>query len=203
MILTEDITGLILAGGRGMRMGQKNKGLQSLNAEPMIMHVLRRISPQVGSTIINANQDIPEYKKFNTPVFSDVFTGYAGPLAGIHCGLKNCKTNYLVSVPCDSPFLPLDLVGRLSTALAENDAQIAVVNTVIKDGDGDSHSQQPVFSLLRSDLVNHLEDFLQTGGRKVSAWYKSLRVIEVTFEDLESFRNINTLAELQQYADQP
>lgn len=196
MIEKEQITGLILAGGRGMRMGQVNKGLQLLDTEPMVAHVLRRLSPQVGAMIINANQDLALYAQFCPSVFADSFSGYAGPLAGLHCGLSHCTTPYLISVPCDSPFLPEDLVSRLAMAIEAQDAQIAVVVTV-EEYDGKIRTQaQPVFSLVRSDLLPHLENFLQSGGRKVSDWYASLKVVEVAFEDVASFRNINTLAEL-------
>lgn len=200
MIVKEEITGLILAGGRGMRMGQVNKGLQLLDGEPMVAHVLRRLAPQVGVMMINANQDLAIYAQLCPAVFADRFSGYAGPLAGLHCGLYHCTTPYLISVPCDSPFLPADLATRLACALEGHAAQIAVVTTV-EEVDGEMCQQaQPVFSLVRSDLLAHLENFLQSGGRKVSDWYASLNVVEVAFDDVACFRNINTLDELAQNA---
>ncbi|MBY0572621.1 MAG: molybdenum cofactor guanylyltransferase MobA [Undibacterium sp.] len=201
MILLEEITGLILAGGRGMRMGQINKGLQQFNGQPLVAHILSRLAPQVGSIIINANQDTEAYSKFHAKVFPDAFPGYAGPLAGLHSGLSHCQTPYLVSAPCDSPFLPTDLVERLAYALQEQSAQVAVVTTMEIIEGVNSIQAQPVFSLVDCSVYNHLDNFLSSGGRKVSDWYASLRVVEVLFEDAASFRNINTLADLQEYSD--
>lgn len=199
MIPIKQISGLILAGGRGMRMGQVNKGLQLLRGEAMIQHVLRRLSPQVAQVLINVNQDIEQYQAFNCTLVSDAIPDYAGPLAGLHAGLSQCSTPYLVTAPCDSPFLPLDLVERLAQALETQQAQLAVAMT-LEDAQGESRWQaQPVFSLVRSELQQHLENFLLKGGRKVSDWYADLNVVEVPFEDIQSFRNINTRAELAQY----
>ncbi len=203
MIIREQITGLVLAGGRGMRMGQVQKGLQHLHGEPMLNHVLQRLQNQVGPIMINANQDIARYAEFSYPVIEDVIDGYAGPLAGIHAGLLRCKTPYLVSAPCDSPFLPRDLVQNLSLALIENQAQLAVVTTLDNESAPAQMRAQPVFSLMESALAPHLQNFLENGGRKVSAWYASLRVVEVAFNDATSFRNINTLAELAYYNQTP
>lgn len=193
----QHITGLILAGGRGTRMGQVDKGLQAFKGMAMAMHVLLRLSPQVGDIIINANQHLAAYEAFGAQVWPDQIEGFAGPLAGLQTGLAHCETPYLVSAPCDSPFLPLDLVARLSEALLLDDADLAVATTIENDEGIERKQAHPVFSLMKSSLLPHLSQFLQEGGRKVDAWYASLKVVEVNFDDTAAFRNINTLNELR------
>ncbi|MBC3879053.1 molybdenum cofactor guanylyltransferase MobA [Undibacterium sp. FT79W] len=193
------ITGLILAGGRGTRMGQVDKGLQSFRGAPMALHALMRLSPQVGEMIINANQNLAVYESFGTQVWPDQIDGYAGPLAGVQTGLVHCETPYLLTVPCDSPFLPTDLAERLSLGLLSNDADLAVaVTTEYEDGIARRQSH-PVFSLMKASLLDDLTTFLMQGGRKVDAWFQHLRIAEVVFEDNTGFRNINTLQELRQF----
>jgi molybdopterin-guanine dinucleotide biosynthesis protein A len=189
------ITGLILAGGRGSRMGGVDKGLQPLRGRPMAAHVIERLSPQVGALIINANQNEAAYRGFGLPVWPDRTAGFAGPLAGLETGLAHCTTRYLASVPCDSPFLPADLVARLAAALEGSGARLAFAVT----GSGASRQPQPVFCLLEVGLLPHLTDFLQQGGRKIDAWYRTLDAVEVRFPDEAAFRNINTLEELRQH----
>ena len=183
------ITGLVLAGGLGRRMGGVDKGLVELDGKPMVAHVLTRLVPQVDSVLINANQNIDRYAAFGKPVVPDRIEGFAGPLAGLHAGLSAASTPLLVTVPCDSPFLPLDLVERLRTALDAARAQLAVART------GDQ--AQPVFSMVRREVLEDLAQFLAGGGRKIDAWYARLKVIEVAFDDeAEAFANINTREEL-------
>jgi len=190
------ITGLILAGGQGRRMGQVDKGLQPFRGYPMVMHVLLRLSPQVGALLINANRNIDTYADLGHPVVSDRIEGYAGPLAGLHAGLTRCETPYMLSAPCDSPFLPADLARRLAIGLIDHNADLAVART--------GSQLQPVFCLMRADLGAHLGDFLEQGGRKVDVWTASLRLAEVDFNDqIEAFRNINTLEELQHHEAGP
>jgi molybdopterin-guanine dinucleotide biosynthesis protein A len=189
------ITGLVLAGGRGSRMGNVDKGLQRFRGAPMALHVIMRLSDQVGTLMINANQNLGPYEGFGLPVWPDQIAGFAGPLAGLQTGLSHCETDYLVSVPCDSPFLPLDLVERLGTALSENDADLAVAVT----GAGEAVQAHPVFCLMKATLLPHLNQFLQEGGRKIDAWYASLAVAQVHFPDETAFRNINTLDDLRKY----
>lgn len=191
----ELITGLILAGGRGSRMGHVDKGLQVFRGAPMAMHVMLRLAPQVGTTMINANQNLAPYEGFGVPVWPDEFAGFAGPLAGLQTGLRHCETPYLVTAPCDSPFLPEDLVTRLSEALIFQDADLAVAIT----GEGEERQPHPVFCLLKTSLLDHLTDYLQNGGRKIDAWYASVKVAEVRFEDESAFRNINTLDDLRKF----
>jgi molybdopterin-guanine dinucleotide biosynthesis protein A len=193
------ITGLVLAGGRGSRMGNVDKGLQNFRGAPMALHVIMRLSPQVGTIMINANQNLGPYEGFGVPVWPDQIGGFAGPLAGLQTGLSHCETEYLVTAPCDSPFLPHDLVERLAEALVENNADLAVAVTVEGEGDDQRRQSHPVFCLMTASLLPHLERFLQEGGRKIDAWYASLNVAEVDFPDEKAFRNINTLEELRKY----
>ena len=182
------VTGLVLAGGQGRRMGGVDKGLQTLRGKPMVAWVIERLAPQVDELIINANQNVEAYREFGHPVVSDEIAGFAGPLAGLHAGLKRARNPLVATAPCDSPFLPEDLVSRLSKSLEGNDVAVA------KTGD----QPHPVFCILKRDLAENLEAFLAGGGRKIDAWYAPLRVVEVLFDDeADAFRNINTLEELK------
>ena len=186
------VTGLILAGGQGRRMGNVDKGLQPLRGRPMVAWVLERLAPQVTEVIVNANQNQAEYARLGCRVVGDEIGGFAGPLAGLQAGLKANVHPFLVTVPCDSPFLPRDLVARLHAALIANHADLAVART------GDQ--PHPVFSLVRESLAGHLTKFLQGGGRKIDAWYASLKVVEVPFDDQpDAFSNINTPADLAEH----
>ncbi len=182
------ITGVVLAGGLGRRMGGVDKGLQELRGKPMVQWVLERFAPQVDEVVINANQNAARYAGFGHRVVPDDIAGFAGPLAGLHAGLKAASHDLVATVPCDSPFLPMDLVKKLSNALGENDLAVAKTGT----------QPHPVFVLTKKSIVRSLETFLACGGRKIDAWYASLRVVEVGFDDqAEAFRNINTREELK------
>ena len=184
-----DVTGIVLAGGQGRRMGGVDKGWVELAGEPMIAHVLRRLAPQVGNVLINANQNLDRYRALGYPVVADSVGGFAGPLAGLHAGLTEATQELAVTVPCDSPFLPPDLVDRLHAALVARDAQLAVARTF--------DQPHPVFALVRRDVLPSLAAFLEGGGRKIDAWYAALDVVEVPFDDeVDAFRNINTADEL-------
>lgn len=188
------ITGVLLAGGQGSRMGGVDKGLVELAGRPMAAHVLARLAPQVDEIIINANQNAEAYARFGHSVFGDDIPGYAGPLAGLHAALARARHALVATVPCDSPFLPADLVVRLAAARAAADADLAVAKTF--------DQPHPVFCLCRRALADHLLAFLQDGGRKIDRWYASLKVVEVAFDDEEAaFRNINTRDELAAAAD--
>ncbi len=185
------ITALIIAGGRGSRMGSVDKGLQLFKGKPMVAHVLERLSPQVDEVIINANRSIEQYAAFGHRVVPDAIDGFAGPLAGLHVGMTQATTTLLATVPCDSPFLPLDLVTRLHTAMELGNVDLAVAKTY--------DQAHPVFCLVKRDLEPHLREFLASGQRKIDKWYATLRVVEVQFDDQESaFANINTEAELRE-----
>ena len=184
-----DVMGLVLAGGMGRRMGGVDKGLVELDGRPMVARVIERLTRQVGSIVINANQNVERYAALGYPVVSDTVGGFAGPLAGLHAGMAAAQTPYVVTSPCDSPFLPLDLVARLAAGLEAANAQLAVAHTFAQP--------HPVFALVRCDVLPHLSAFLQQGGRKIDAWYATLRVAAVQFDDCEdAFRNINTPDEL-------
>ncbi len=192
---TDHITGLILAGGRGSRMGSVDKGLQPLRGVPMVKHVIDRLAPQVGAVMINANQNLARYRAFGLPVWPDALSGYAGPLAGLQAGLMHCATDCLVTAPCDSPFLPHDLVARLGAALAASGAELAVAATE-EDGERRLH---PVFCLLRVSLLPSLSAYLQDGGRRFETWCRARNFVEVPFPDPAAFSNINTLEELRRH----
>ena len=181
------VSGIVLAGGRGRRMGGVDKGLQLLHGKPMVQWVLERFAPQVSEVVINANQNVERYAGFAYRVVADDIPDFAGPLAGLHAGLCAVAHPLAVTVPCDSPFLPTDLVSRLKDHLGANDLAVA------RTGD----QAHPVFALVRKSVLPNLETFLKGGGRKIDAWYSSLKVIEVSFDDeADAFRNINTLEEL-------
>lgn len=186
----EKITGLILAGGLGRRMGGRDKGLQPFRGKPMAAWAVARLAPQVDALLINANQNLEAYAAFGYPVVTDRIAGFAGPLAGLHTGLIACETPLLVTAPCDSPFLPEDLVARLRDALEDAGADLAVAKT--------GTQPHPVFSLVRREVLDGLTSFLEGGGRKVDAWYAALKVAEVPFAEERAFANINTLEELNQ-----
>ena len=189
----EDITGLVLAGGRGSRMGGVDKGLQNHLGMPLALHALLRLQPQVASVMINANRNLAAYESMGAPVWPDALPDYPGPLAGVLAGLEQCSTPWLVTVPCDSPNFPLDLVARLADAAAQADAEIAMVATV-EEG---RLQRQPVFCLLQSGLMESLVAFLQSGERKIDRWTGQHRCIEVPFDDALAFANANTPEELQ------
>lgn len=188
------ITGLVVAGGRGTRMGGVDKGLQNYRGVPLAMHALLRLAPQVGAVMINANRNLAAYEAMGVPVWPDVVPDFAGPLAGWLTGLERCETPYMVTVPCDTPEFPTDLVARLAAALAAADAQIAMAVTV-EDGEA---QLQPVFALMRSDLLESLSAALQAGDRKIVPWARRHRMVEVVFDDPAAFFNANTIDELQQ-----
>lgn len=197
MIDANDITGLILAGGRGSRMGGVDKGLQNFNGMPLALHTLLRLQVQVGGVMVNANRNLSAYESFGAPVWPDGLADYAGPLAGFLTGLERCETPYLVTVPCDTPLFPLDLVPRLAQALEREEAEIAMAAAREEDG---QLRAQPVFCLLRVGLLESLVQFTHNGGRKIDAWTAQHKTALVPFDqpgdEARAFFNANTLAEL-------
>ena len=190
------ITGLVLAGGQGRRMGGVDKGLQPLRGRPMVEWVVERLAPQVDEVIVNANANVERYGALGHRVVSDAIGGFAGPLAGLHAGLTVAAHPLVVTVPCDSPFLPRDLVARLRERLEAHGCDLAVAKT------GDQ--PHPVFSLVRTAVLPHLAAFLDAGGRKIDTWYATLKVVEVPFDDeADAFSNINTRAELAEHEARP
>ncbi|MGH8854421.1 MAG: molybdopterin molybdotransferase MoeA [Telluria sp.] len=187
------ITGLILAGGRGSRMGNVDKGLQPFRGTTMAQHVIERLLPQVGSVMVNANRNLEAWLELAAPVWADETPGFAGPLAGLEAGLRHCATPWLLAVPCDSPFLPHDLAVRLAAAVEDADADLAFAATREPGMRPQAH---PVFCLVKASRLPELSRYLGEGGRRVDGWYKDLKAVEVLFDDADAFRNINTLEEL-------
>jgi len=194
MISRDDITGLVLAGGRGSRMGGVDKGLQNHQGMPLALHALLRLSPQVGAVMLNANRNLGAYESLGAPVWPDALPDYPGPLAGFLAGLEHCETPYLVTVPCDSPRFPVDLVERLARGLAEAQADIAMA--VTRDEAG-QRQRQPVFCLMYTGVLDSLVRFIQGGQRRIDRWTDGQRSVEVLFDDAGAFVNANTPQELQ------
>ena len=196
------VTGLVLAGGRGSRMGGADKGLQTYNGTPLALHALLRLQmqegPHLAATMINANRNLAAYESLGAAVWPDTLDGFAGPLAGFLTGLERCETPLLLTVPCDTPLFPLDLIERLHAALIEQNADLAMAAAREEDG---QVRPQPVFCLLRIELLDSLVAFTQKGGRKIAAWTGQHRCAIVPFDQPqdapEAFFNANTLEELQ------
>ena len=201
MINAHDITALVLAGGRGTRMGGVDKGLQTFNGTPLALHTLLRLQMQqgglIGEVMINANRNLAAYEAFGAPVWPDSLPDYAGPLAGFMTGLERCETPFLMTVPCDTPLFPPDLAVRLADALGRENADIAMAAAREEDG---QIRTQPVFCLLRADLLESLVAFTHEGGRKIDRWTALNKTVTVPFDqpndDPRAFFNANTLAEL-------
>jgi len=199
MIPKHDITGLILAGGRASRMCGLDKGLQAYRGQPLAGHALARLAPQVGQVFFSANRNPDAYRLLGAPVWADTLPGYQGPLAGFLAGLENCRTPYLVTVPCDCPRFPDDLVARLAQALVEHDAEVSVAASHERGERNEPGALRahPVFCLLRTDLRESLRRFMAGGQRRVSAWSAQHRCVTVPFDEATAFAGANTLDELQ------
>lgn len=201
MIEPRDITGLVLAGGQGTRMGGADKGLQPLDGTPLVLHALRRLAPQVGPVLVNANRNLAAYEAFGAPVCADTVAGFAGPLAGFLAGLAHCRTPWLLTVPCDTPRFPTDLAARLAAAAQAQGTEIAMAMAPDSEAPDATLRPQPVFCLLRSSLQGSLERFLAEGGRKAGTWTAQHRCARVPFDqpgdDARAFFNANTLDELR------
>jgi len=194
MISPEQITGLILAGGRAQRMGGIDKGLIPFLGKPLIESAIQRLRSQVGPILINANRNITKYASYGYPVIMDEAPDFSGPLAGFGAGLKVCATSYLLTVPCDSPLLPTDLGIKLATEMTRGDFQLVYAST--KEMDGKVWAQ-PVFCLMRADLQESLETFINKGDLKIDRWFKELRSSAIIFDDAQAFANVNTPEELK------
>jgi molybdenum cofactor guanylyltransferase len=187
--LSSSVTGVILAGGRGERMGGQDKGLLSLAGEPLVGHLVRILRPQVGALIINANRNLGAYRQFGCPVVSDETEDYCGPLAGMLAALDLIHSTCLLSVPCDSPLLPSNYARRMVTALLRARAELSVAH--------DGHRLQPVFTLLRVELRDSLRRYLESGERKIDRWFLHHRLVKTDFSDCTGmFHNINTPEDL-------
>jgi molybdopterin-guanine dinucleotide biosynthesis protein A len=194
--MNDKITGVILAGGLGRRMGGIDKGLQELRGQTMVHRVIERLAPQVDELLINANRNVERYAAFGHRVVPDRIPDYAGPLAGLHAALSAATQPLVATAPCDSPFLPADLVSRLLSALTTTNADLAVARTF--------DQPHPVFCLCKREVLPHLSEFLASGGHKFEHWYATLKAVEVAFDDeAEAFENINTREELDRWAATP
>jgi molybdopterin-guanine dinucleotide biosynthesis protein A len=201
MIHTHEITAIVLAGGRGSRMGGVDKGLQNFHGTPLALHTVLRLQMQegglVGELMINANRNLSAYEAFGAPVWPDTLSDYAGPLAGFMTGLERCETPYLLTVPCDTPLFPFDLAQRLAQAFEDDSTEIAMAAALEEDG---QLRAQPVFCLMRVELLESLVAFTQAGGRKIDRWTDQHKTVLVPFnlpgDDARAFCNTNTLAEL-------
>lgn len=201
------ITGIVLAGGRGSRMGGVDKGLQLYHGIPLAQHALKTLHPQVGTLVINANRHLDIYRSLSNDatlevvveVIVDGLADFAGPLAGFLAGLEHCKTPLLMTVPCDTPRFPSDVVARLADALIQNHAEIAMASSPDEEG---VLRHQPVFCLMRRELRDSLKEFTRAGGRKIGAWAMQHKLVRVnfneTYDDPKAFYNANTFADLQQ-----
>jgi molybdenum cofactor guanylyltransferase len=197
VIKLEHITGLVLAGGRGNRMGGVDKGLQLFNGAPLALHAVQRLAPQVGDVMVSANRNLPLYATMGVPVWPDSSEGM-GPLAGMLTGLTHCTTPYLATVPCDVPHFPHDLVQRLVTGLQNQKTNIAMAVTPNDMGQNMELKTQPIFCLMKINVIEDLRHFLNTGQRKVEIWVNMQNHVHVVFERTEEFANANTFDELHQ-----
>lgn len=186
----ESVTGVVLAGGEATRMGGSDKGLLPVLGRPMVEYVLGAIRPQVASVLISANRNLGAYGRYGVPVVADEQIGFQGPLAGVAAALKAARTAFLVTVPCDSPFVPGDLVRRLGRALESADAELCVAHA--------GGRIQPVFALLRTGLLGPLLEYLERGERKVDRWFSERRMTTTDFSDApDAFLNVNTPDDLR------
>ena len=183
------ISAIILSGGRATRMNGVDKGLVQLQQKPLIAHVIELLAPQADEIFINANREILQYEAFGLPVLQDENASFIGPLAGFFVGLQHAKHDYVLTVPCDSPLLPLDLAERLLSGMEASRADIAVASS--------EENAHPVFCLMRKNVLPSLLTYIESGERKVSTWQKSQKYIEVDFSDCsEAFTNLNTIDNL-------
>lgn len=186
------ITAVILAGGKARRMGGQDKGLVELAGRPLIEHVITRIEPQVGQILINANRNTEQYARYGYPVVSDSLSDFQGPLAGFLAAMQQVESEFIVTIPCDGPCLPDDLVSRLYNALQAAQAEIAVAH--------DGNRMQPVYALISTRLQPSLEAFLASGERKIDWWYERHNTVTADFSDApDTFLNINTLEERDRF----
>jgi len=199
MINRNEISGLILAGGRGTRMGGIDKGLQPHLGVPLAQHALNRLKPQVAALMLNANRNLPAYRDMGVPVWQDEMPDFPGPLAGMLAGLEHCRTPYLVTVPCDTPNFPDDLVARLAEGLASNDADMATAYT----REAKEMRAQPVFCLMKVSLCENLRAFIASGERKTGLFAARNNGAKVMFDDAAAFANANTLGELAELQINP
>lgn len=189
-ISMNDVTGVVLAGGQARRMEGQDKGLVLLNNKPMIEYVIEALRPQVGHLLINANRNHNKYSEYGFEIVSDELSGYHGPLAGMASALNIIQTPYMLTAPCDSPFIPDDLAQRLITALETENADISVAHS--------GERMQPVFCLMKKQLLSSMNDFLNQGERKIDKWFKQHTLAIADFSDIpKTFDNLNTIEDIK------
>jgi molybdenum cofactor guanylyltransferase len=184
----KSVSGLILAGGEGRRMGGADKGLLDWNGRPLVAHAIERLAPQVGTLLVSANRNLDIYRTFGYPVLTDDTAEHLGPLAGLRAGLAACTTPWLVTCPCDCPALPVNLVEQLLVAVTQSGANMAVAAV--------EGRMQPTFQLCRHDLLPALDAFLASGNRRVGGWCREMGAIEIVFRDANAFKNMNNPTDL-------
>jgi molybdopterin-guanine dinucleotide biosynthesis protein A len=181
----DDITAVILAGGKARRMGGEDKGLTSLHGRLLIDYIISALRPQTGNIIINTNRNLRQYGRYGLPLVADMLGDHLGPLAGIATGMHTTDRPYIVTVPCDSPFIPVTLVERLYCSLVDSSTNLSVAH--------DGTRLQPMFALLRCELLSTLLAYLDEGGRKVDTWYQQQRLAIADFSDTpDTFLNLNS-----------
>jgi molybdopterin-guanine dinucleotide biosynthesis protein A len=193
MITANQITGLILAGGRAQRMGGIDKGFILFHGKPLVESAIDRLKPQVSTILINANRSITKYSHYGYPVLLDETPDFSGPLAGFSVGLKHCKTPYLLTSPCDSPLLPTDLAEKMANELEEKNLDLVYASSQEAN---EKIWAQPVFCLMKRTLQASLDTFLSKGDLKIDRWFKDLRSGTVVFDNAQAFANVNTPEEL-------
>jgi molybdopterin-guanine dinucleotide biosynthesis protein A len=194
--MTTTISAVILAGGLARRMDGRDKGLQSLAGQPLISHVIARLAPQIQAIAINANRHHDEYGRFGYPVFSDELPDFQGPLSGMLSGLKRATTDWVLFVPCDSPYFPINLADKLQAAVATHNAPLAYAQ--------DEEREHPTFCLMSVQLQAALRTYLAGGGRRLLEFMREHGGIAVSFSTEEGrFVNFNTLADLQTASETP
>ena len=180
-----DISAVILAGGRARRMGGEDKGLLELRGRPLLDYIITALKPQVGEILVNANRNLERYRAFGYPVMEDIMDDFCGPLVGMATGMQATGKPWLLTVPCDSPFVPAQLAATLGHALVNEQAKLSVAHDGVR--------MQPVFALLDCRLLHSLLDYLNGGGRKIDTWYAQHRLALADFSSVpETFLNLNT-----------
>ena len=183
-IPVDDISAVILAGGRARRMGGEDKGLIELKGRPLLDYIISALRPQVGEILVNANRNLDRYRAFGYPVVEDIMGDYFGPLVGMATGMQATGKPYLLTLPCDSPLVPAQLAAMLYHGMLTEQAELSVAHDGVR--------MQPVFALLDCQLLPGLLDYLNEGGRKIDTWYAQHRLAQVDFSAVpEAFLNLN------------
>lgn len=196
---SDQLTGIILAGGRGVRVGGEDKGLLVFNGEPIVKKVFKSLNQQVHMVVVSANRHVEEYQSFGVPVVKDRLPDYQGPLAGIEAALTVCMTPYALVVPCDAPFIRHDLAQKLYDKMEETNVNIVFAQSYTEQGEV---AAEPTFALIRSCMLSHLRAYLDSGKRKVLGWYELTDHASVLIDDPLCFANANTPEDFDRLSSQ-